>query len=486
MEKVANDGTASGADLPAAATLPTATSFLDDVPDDLSPDELRTLARDLIGALRREDAVHRSLIGSVVAGGSLSDLCAGLVDVLDATIVVTTTDGRVIADAGSNPPLEEVYASEAFDRTGRLVVESEPVGIRQGDEGWTRRAIVRIVGGTSEEGRLAAFRSDRPLLGADIHILERAATVAALAMAREQAVSAVESKYRAEFLRDALSGRAGTGADAIAHADSLGWSLSERMVVVVAETDEDDRTSRRAPEEVRSLQQRFARAWTRALATRDARAPVMGFSQEVVALLAVSEQAVTADIMATVQDLVRVVRGDGGGGRRTFATGVSRPIAWVEDLPEAYAEALKAVAIGRQMQGPSAVMHFDQLGIYRLLAVVPDTEELRRFVTDTLGELATDENAENAGLRETLTVLLDTNLNVAEAARILFFHYNTLRYRIAKLERMLGPFTTDPELRLTLALALKVLQMRGLGYDVRRTVSERTNGVEATPPQSSS
>jgi purine catabolism regulator len=345
---------------------------------------------------------------------------------------------------------------------------------------------VRIVGGTSEEGRLAAFRSDRPLLGADIHILERAATVAALAMAREQAVSAVESKYRAEFLRDALSGRAGTGADAIAHADSLGWSLSERMVVVVAETDEDDRTSRRAPEEVRSLQQRFARAWTRALATRDARAPVMGFSQEVVALLAVSEQAVTADIMATVQDLVRVVRGDGGGGRRTFATGVSRPIAWVEDLPEAYAEALKAVAIGRQMQGPSAVMHFDQLGIYRLLAVVPDTEELRRFVTDTLGELATDENAENAGLRETLTVLLDTNLNVAEAARILFFHYNTLRYRIAKLERMLGPFTTDPELRLTLALALKVLQMRGLGYDVRRAVSERSNGVEATPPQSSS
>jgi purine catabolism regulator len=212
----------------------------------------------------------------------------------------------------------------------------------------------------------------------------------------------------------------------------------------------------------------------------------MGFSQEVVALLAVSEQADTTEIMSTVQDLVRVVSGDGGGGRRTFATGVSRPISWVEDLPEAYAEALKAVAIGRQMQGASAVVHFDQLGIYRLLAVVPDTEELRRFVTDTLGELATDENAENAGLRETLTVLLDTNLNVAEAARILFFHYNTLRYRIAKLERMLGPFTTDPELRLTLALALKVLQMRGLGYDVRRAVSERAGGPEATPSPSSS
>ncbi len=111
---------------------------------------------------------------------------------------------------------------------------------------------------------------------------------------------------------------------------------------------------------------------------------------------------------------------------------------------------------------PAPVAHFDALGTFRVLSLVRDPAELHSFVAETLGTLASDDDPEAADLRHTLQVLLDTNLNVAEAARRLFVHYNTLRYRIGKLERLLGPFPTDPDLRLDLALALKVLQMRGL------------------------
>ena len=119
------------------------------------------------------------------------------------------------------------------------------------------------------------------------------------------------------------------------------------------------------------------------------------------------------------------------------------------ELPRAYEQARTAVRIGRRLQGPGARATFDQLGAYRLLALVPDSGELRGYVADVLGELAGD-TAEAADLRHTLEVLLDTNGNVAETARRLHFHYNTLRYRIEKLERLVGPFTTNAALRLDL------------------------------------
>ncbi|MBO2442317.1 helix-turn-helix domain-containing protein, partial [Actinomadura nitritigenes] len=220
--------------------------------------------------------------------------------------------------------------------------------------------------------------------------------------------------------------------------------------------------------EERAAQERLAAAWSTAVRRHDRGAAVASFAHEIVAVVgadAVADPGGGEPAAGPVQAMVKeaaALFAEHLPVRRTFSTGISRTVTCPAELPEAYEQAVKAVRVGRQLHGAGARAHFDQLGVYRLLSLVSDPAELHAFVRETLGELAGDDEPELVDLRRTLQVLLETNLNVAETARRLHFHYNTLRYRIGKLERMLGAFTEDAHLRLNLTLALHVLRMRGI------------------------
>jgi purine catabolism regulator len=429
-------------------------------------DVLKQVLTDLIGQqasiLARGEEVHRALVQIVLDGGGLPELAAELVCLLGGAVVISTQDGRVLADAGDVAALSATLSSRCFEPSGRLRTESEVTGLSAHAGMTGNHIVVPVVAGRFDHGRIAVFAPDGSLVPDDVPTVERAATVAALAVTKQLAVRAVESKYQGDFLRDVLTGQVAAEL-AVTHAASLGWEIDRPMVVVVAELDPAPGEPLSESLIARPAVERFAAAWQSVLRPRDAHAPVVGFHREVVALLAVPA---TGDIERMVRELVLQVSGDGGGGRRSFGTGVSRIAGSPAAIPAAYEQARTAVRVGRRMHGSGAVAHFDGLGVFRLLSLVRDTTELRSFAEETLGELArTDatgpEAGEAADLRHTLEVLLESNLNVAETARTLHFHYNTLRYRIAKLERMLGPFTRDPHLRLSLQVALQVLQMRG-------------------------
>ncbi|TDE00280.1 PucR family transcriptional regulator [Jiangella asiatica] len=434
------------------------------LPDAVGFDDI--LNQVLTGVLNRQAAVlerswevHHALLSVVLEGGGLTELATKTSAVLGVAVFVTTADGRVLAEGGNADDLGAWRHTPSFDTSGRFRTEYEPGGVHQHADVPGCHAVVPIVAGRVDHGRIVAFARHRALDDADVNVLERAATVAALAVNKQLAVTAVEGKYRGDFLRDVLAGRAGDRARVVAHCESLGWDVDRPVVVVVAELDPETGPAQVTGLQLRPVQERFSVAWHSVVTRRDSAAAVVGFTQEVVALVPVPDGQ---EVDAVVHELVRQVAGDGGGGRRSFSSGVSRLVDDPERLPVAYEQARRAVDVGRQMNGSGSVAHFDSLGSFRLLSQIEDRQELRGFVRETLHGLAAEDDPEMEDLRHTLKVLLDTNLNVAEAARQLHFHYNTLRYRITKLERILGPFTTDPELRLDLALALKVLQMRGL------------------------
>ena len=141
-----------------------------------------------------------------------------------------------------------------------------------------------------------------------------------------------------------------------------------------------------------------------------------------------------------------------------MSVGMSRPVTQILDIPLAYDQAVTALRVGRRIHSRGVASHINELGVERVLSLIEDKEELQRFAHEVLGELV-DASERATDLRRTLEVLLETNVNVAESARRLHFHYNTLRFRIERLERIVGPFRDDPRVRLNVHLALLIQRL---------------------------
>ena len=397
--------------------------------------------------LARSERVHRAFLQLVLRGHGLPEIARDLAELLDGPAAIVDLDGTLLAHAR----LGEL----GLDDPGRLVLDLDARTARvDGPEGSELGCVaVTISAGAREHGYVLALCEDdaRP---DDRVALENAAIVAALELTKKLEVQAVEDKYRSVLMHDLLR-EIEDRDDVLRRAAGFGWNLDRRVMVLVVRLDRPDdpvipdETTRRAP---------LVGALRPAVTERDPAAAVVRFSNEAVIITAAFDgpegRSEAREFCERLVDRAsRSVRG-------SASAGLSRPVQDVADIAAAYDQAKRALTIGRRIHGPGALAHFDDLGAYRILSLVEDHTELRSFAEEVLGDLAADTDTA-ADLRRTLQALLDTGGNVAEAARQLHFHYNTLRYRIEKLEAMVGPFTTDARVRLDVQLALLVLAMRG-------------------------
>lgn len=424
--------------------------------DDILNQVLTDILNRTAATLARSEEVHRALVQIVLAGGGLAEITDELVRLLGGAVFILDENGRVAASSGRPEELAAARSGSCFNAAGCWVCSVAEPGVRRHRGLAGGHAAVPVVAATSSHGLIVAFSQADKLADVDVDTLERAATVAALVITRQLAVVAVEQMYQSDLLRDLLNARPGSSERAAVLGASFGWKLARRTVVLVAEPD-GGAPAQESHRGQRAARDRLAAAWAGIVRSGDPGAAVAGFSSELVAVIGEP----TGELARHARDLAAALTRE-SGGRVPFSLGASRVATGLADLPTAYAQAATAARVGRQISGSGSVAHFDGLGVFRLLSLVPDSHELRSFVLDTLGDLAGKNDPVMADLRQTLQVLLDTNLNVAQTARQLHFHYNTLRYRINKLERMLGPFTEDAMLRLDLTLALLVVQMRGL------------------------
>ncbi|MER7452700.1 helix-turn-helix domain-containing protein [Nocardia beijingensis] len=247
---------------------------------------------------------------------------------------------------------------------------------------------------------------------------------------------------RQEWVARVLDG----SADDIAQAEQvLGYPLSGRHVAVNAWTE--PQLSARAAVEVLDA----VRAALVPLLGHPRRALLVPTDEREVRLWFSIARDTTIDAEAIQRALsalalpVRVAVGGCGSGVAGFRRSLRQ------------ADRVRELVLLAGPGAPRAVTH-EQVAAVALLGA--DIEELRQYVADCLGELATD-NQRNLWLRETLRVFLANNRSYAAAAEELAVHRNTVQYRVRQALDLTGHTFDDHDRTLHLHLALQAARWFG-------------------------
>jgi PucR family transcriptional regulator, purine catabolism regulatory protein len=400
------------------------------------------LVSEQFDVLERGTQVHERLERLVIEGGGLDEIVASTAGAIAGAALVQDVAGRELARhprrGGTDRAATDALAAEieAQSRDG------SPAAFAPASEPLADRALCVPVPGRAGVGPVAWLTviSDHPPLGEFERLIARqAAIVVGLELMRERVVRETERRLAGDLLADALG-------DRLEPEELRGrlrpFGIGGEAAVLVFDVDDP-------PEAEGTLEAALAEAGVPALVATSAAAGRP--------LLCAVVDAGTADPVGTARRAREALTG--GRGRNGVRAAASRP-AGVGSLRRAFHEARCALEATSLADGESAdVASHRDLGAFTLLLALQDEDALRLYSDGLLEPIEQTEGEYGGELLRSLEAFIENNGNWERAARQLYCHRHTLRYRIRKIEELTGRDLGRATDRIELWLALRAREL---------------------------
>lgn len=113
----------------------------------------------------------------------------------------------------------------------------------------------------------------------------------------------------------------------------------------------------------------------------------------------------------------------------------------VSSANESYTEANDVFTILERINNNNfdnpKILSYQNLGVYRLILMINNNDSLRNFCLELLNPLISYDKKNNSNLLFTLKAYFDNNCEIKATSLSMYLHYNTVRYRIKKIEELL-------------------------------------------------
>jgi PucR family transcriptional regulator, purine catabolism regulatory protein len=420
------------------------------------------LVNEQYAVLRRALAAHERLERVVLSERGLEALAGTLATLIGAAVLVFDARGEPLVQRAFRRTLEpdEVSALQTElcerRRLGRAFLPSHP--------GLADRSLALPVAAEGAGGVVSgADGSERvpqawlvaikdgggPLSDFDRLTLHQAVTIVALELLRGRVAGDTERRLAGDVLA-ALVGGELTGAELSRRLEPFG--LSERVAAIVVPRPAGARSSRGSSTAVEDAL---------AQALRDEASPG----------LVASTGALTCGLVPGLEEEELFAMAGRVAARLKVAAGAPLDLGVGRPVPGAEARrtfhearcAVEALALGVQepshngsaVNGGPRVATYRDLGSFQLLLSLQEDEALRLFCDSILGPIEASEGHYGGELMRSLEAFIEENGQWERAARRLYCHRHTLRYRIRRVEELTGRNLSSARDRIEFWLALR-------------------------------
>lgn len=421
--------------------------------------------------LKRSEEINRELTRLILQGSGVHAIAAAVARLIGQPVLITdhaleplATGTAAVAHRAflqrclqSPDYLDAVAAlrsrqvSAQLKSTGEFVTFKVKVGGRL-----IKQVVVQASVGQDVYGYIMTWETGGEMEELDFVALSHAATALALEMVKARAVAETENRLKSDFLSEVFSGRFRGEEELLRRGRLMGMDLARKHMILLARFDAgpDDAPSNQelvaADPRLHALVQRSVdRVCPRSLAVPR--------GDTVVILLHFERPPAPDAAHDKGREVARAVQGalaeEFPGVRASIGIGeiCRSPL----DLGKSYREALQALDVGVRLFGKGNAVAIQDLGVFGVLGAV-DQGPVGEYVRRVLQQLLEYDGRNNTDLLRTLEVYLDEKESLIAAARRLYVHPNTVRYRIEKIREVLKvDLFASPEQRLSLHLALK-------------------------------
>ena len=388
--------------------------------------ELLTL-RDAV--VERADGVHRRLSQAAVFATSVQDLSDALSVEMQTSVVFSDLERRVIAVSHAQPDAlwQRVQVDESIPQHWQSSASHlEPI-----------LAIDRISCAVRDGGGLrgALWLQRDPAIHPDLEarVVVHAATVFAVHLAQVNTRGLIESRLGYNVVDALLEGLWATDTRLQERARLMGFRPSDaHRVVLVAPVAGSAVMG--TPEGFRAREALAARV--QAVLRKLGVAPLLTVNLGRVIALVPDQGEVVKALKAQLHAAdVRVIIG----------SSCNEPSDLKSDLQQ-----LERLSIGN-----SGVVSLDDLTIERMLTSITDRAASEQLLARSFGLLE-----HQPVLLRTLEALIETGFHQLKSAALLGIHWNTLKYRLSRLETLLDFKASDPRAIFELTLAREVRRIQ--------------------------